>query len=91
VDLMLTIARFPGSKSQLYWDIRSDLGSLKPIQYLGEKGRNQWLYLFNMATSAESSNEQVASAKNQLMRDYGEVQSLNDAFLGYFKHLWRWR
>ncbi|MFF2014927.1 hypothetical protein [Paenibacillus sp. NPDC058177] len=35
-----------------------------------------------MATSAESSNEQIASAKNQLMRDYGEVQSLNDAFLG---------
>ncbi|NUU62886.1 hypothetical protein [Paenibacillus agri] len=35
-----------------------------------------------MATSAESRNEQVASVKNQLMRDYGEVQSLNDAFLG---------
>jgi hypothetical protein len=36
VDLMLTTARIAGSKSQLYWDIRSDLGSLKPIQYLGE-------------------------------------------------------
>jgi RHS repeat-associated protein len=82
VDLMLTTARIAGSKSQLYWDIRSDLGSSKPIQYLDEKGRKQWLYLFNMATSAESSNEQVASAKNKLMRDYGEVQSLNDAFLG---------
>jgi hypothetical protein len=82
VDLMLTTARIAGSKSQLYWDIRSDLGSLKPIQYLGEKGRNQWLHLFNMATSAESSKEQVTSAKNQLMGDYGRVQAMDDAMLG---------
>nr|WP_178944340.1 toxin C-terminal domain-containing protein [Paenibacillus odorifer] len=82
VDLMLTTARIAGSKSQLYWDIRSDLGSSKPIQYLDEKGRKQWPNLFNMATSAESSKEQVTSAKNQLMRDYGRVQAMDDAMLG---------
>ncbi|ETT69099.1 hypothetical protein BSK66_11685 [Paenibacillus odorifer] len=35
-----------------------------------------------MATSAESSKEQVTSAKNQLMRDYGRVQAMDDAMLG---------
>ncbi|MEK4103807.1 toxin C-terminal domain-containing protein [Paenibacillus sp. FSL R10-2791] len=35
-----------------------------------------------MATSAESSKEQVTSAKNQLMRDYGRVRAMDDAMLG---------
>lgn len=35
-----------------------------------------------MATSTESSKEQVTSAKNQLMRDYGRVQAMDDAMLG---------
>ncbi|WP_228745458.1 RHS repeat-associated core domain-containing protein, partial [Paenibacillus sp. S150] len=82
VDLMLTTARIAGSGSQLYWDIRNDLGVNKPLIYYGEKQKNQWLYLFNMATSSESSDGQASWAKSQLMKEYGEAQSINDAVVG---------
>ncbi|WP_245863939.1 RHS repeat domain-containing protein [Paenibacillus donghaensis] len=82
VDLLITTARIAGSKSQLYWDIRSDLGEQKPLLYLGEKQRNQWLYLFNMATSSKSTDGQSSWAKSQLMITYGEDQAIKDTVYG---------
>ncbi|GGG05912.1 hypothetical protein GCM10010912_58210 [Paenibacillus albidus] len=78
VDAMITIARKYGEKSQVYWDIRSDLGEQKPIQYLSKSQRNQWLYLFEMATSSESTDGQASWAKSQLMEIYGEDQAIKD-------------
>ncbi|QYR19150.1 hypothetical protein KZ483_14355 [Paenibacillus sp. sptzw28] len=92
VDMMLSVAAYAGKGNQIYWNIRSDLGVAVSGSLVTD--RNQFLYLFNMATGtssriSENTSGQASWAKAQLMlivevaeKDKQLQENMAFAFLG---------
>ncbi|MEW9700826.1 RHS repeat-associated core domain-containing protein [Paenibacillus sp. SI8] len=74
-------ARSYGSNSDVYWQVRSRLGSeaLGAIPGAKSNDNNQFKYLFNLATGSDSGN--AAWAKAQLVSTLGRVYDDNMTFM----------
>nr|WP_246427514.1 S8 family serine peptidase [Paenibacillus phyllosphaerae] len=69
VGTLIDIAREKGVNSQSYWNIRGRLGAQaqKFFPDAMEDGNNQFKYLYDMATSSQSTPGQAEWAKQQLV------------------------
>jgi len=71
VSSMIDAVRIAGANSNTYWKYRSDLGSTRKVLAWSSMSRNQFLYLFGLATQTVcDTNDNCRNATEQEKSDY---------------------